>query len=478
MLFNSYEFLFLFFPVVFLGFVAAGRYGNRYVVSWLVLSSLFFYGWWNPKFLLLLLGSISFNYLASRLIVRYSGWSKVLLAGTIVLDLTLLGIYKYLNFFIDTADAFGAVIPHLDIILPLGISFFTFTQIAYLVDVYKGLVKEFDFVDYLLFVTWFPHLIAGPVLHHGQMMPQFRSSSLEKPDPDSIATGLTIFTIGLAKKVILADNLAPFANRVFDSAAHGDLPMLEKAWFGVLAYTLQIYFDFSGYSDMAIGLSKIFNVRLPLNFNSPYKASDIIDFWRRWHMTLSTFLRDYLYVPLGGNRKGTPRRYLNLMATMLLGGMWHGAGWNFILWGGLHGVYLVVNHAWRRLGLFGHSGEARIVRVAGGLLTFVAVMVAWVPFRAATPEATWYIWSGMLGLNGTGGDSTSLGWYAVGLLVIWGFPNSQQWLGRHSPAIEQVAPAGRFQWSPRKGIAILMGLLFAFSVVYFRKNSQFLYYQF
>ena len=336
MLFNSYEFIFLYLPVVFIGFFFIGRYNFRFAALWLAAVSLFFYGWWNPKFVVLLLGSILFNFGAGYLIshAKIAEKSKSIFFISIIANLALLGVFKYANFFIATANTFGTQWDSLDIILPLGISFFTFTQIAYLVDVYRGIAREYDFIYYLLFVTWFPHLIAGPVLHHKQMMPQFASPSIYKPNPESIAVGLTLFSFGLFKKVMLADQFALYANPVFADAAKGAQPMFNEAWIGVLAYTLQLYFDFSGYSDMAIGLSRIFNVKLPLNFDSPYKAGNIIDFWRRWHMTLSKFLRDYLYVPLGGNRKGPTRRHLNLLATMLLGGLWHGAGWNFVLWGG------------------------------------------------------------------------------------------------------------------------------------------------
>jgi alginate O-acetyltransferase complex protein AlgI len=322
------------------------------------------------------------------------------LVGAIVANLALLALFKYANFFISSINSLGGHIGVLDVVLPLGISFFTFTQIAFLVDVHRGVAREYNFVHYLLFVTWFPHLIAGPVLHHKQMMPQFALPATYRPDATSISLGLTLFSIGLFKKVVLADHLAAFADPVFNATAAGSHPMLLAAWAGVLAYALQIYFDFSGYSDMAIGLSRMFNIRLPLNFDSPYKAASIIDFWRRWHMTLSAFLRDYLYYGLGGNRKGPVRRYINLFTTMLLGGLWHGAGWNFVLWGGLHGVYLIINHGWRRL--MGHGGvpASRLAHAASVAITFAAVFFAWVPFRATHWADTIAIWKGMVGLNG------------------------------------------------------------------------------
>ncbi len=483
MLFNSYEFIFLYFPIVLSGFFFIGKYSYRFAALWLAAASLFFYGWWNPKFVTLLLGSIIFNFAAGYLIAhkKFAAKQKIIFVISIAINLILLGVFKYTNFFIATANSLGVHWSSLDIILPLGISFFTFTQIAYLVDVYKGIAREYNFIHYMLFVTWFPHLIAGPVLHHKQMMPQFASPSIYKPNNESIAVGLTLFSLGLFKKVVLADQFALFANPVFNGAGQGESPMIEKAWFGVLAYTLQLYFDFSGYSDMAIGLSRIFNVKLPLNFNSPYKAANIIDFWRRWHMTLSKFLRDYLYVPLGGNRKGPARRHLNLMVTMLLGGLWHGAGWTFVLWGGLHGLYLVLNHAWRKL--TGTTGIAknRLTHAASVFITFIAVMIAWVPFRATSMSATINIWKGMAGLNGNLGDKTRLGLYLLGLIIIWALPNTQQWLSKYSPAWDDVTSSGinaRFIWHPSRALGIIMGLVFAASVLYFKKNSQFLYFQF
>ena len=487
MLFNSYEFIFLYLPLVLAGFFIIGRYSYRYAALWLALSSLFFYGWWNPRFVLLLVASICFNFFAGYLIghQKLAKNNKAVFILSVTANLVLLGIFKYTNFFIDTLNTFGAGWTTLDIILPLGISFFTFTQIAYLVDVYRGIAREYNFVHYLLFVTWFPHLIAGPVLHHKQMMPQFSSPAIYKPNTESIAVGLTLFSLGLFKKVILADQFALYANPLFIRAELGVQPMLIDAWVGVLAYTLQLYFDFSGYSDMAIGLSRMFNVKLPLNFDSPYKAANIIEFWRRWHMTLSKFLRDYLYVPLGGNRKGPARRHCNLLATMLLGGLWHGAGWTFVFWGGLHGLYLVLNHMWRKL--TGSSGIAKnkFTHAAGVVVTFLAVMIAWVPFRAASREATAIIWYGMLGFNGIFpasiaecASNTTLAWLFVGLCVIWGMPNSQQWLRNYSPAWDRVSGYSGFTWRPSKLFAITAGFLFALSVLFFTKNSQFLYFQF
>jgi D-alanyl-lipoteichoic acid acyltransferase DltB (MBOAT superfamily) len=391
MLFNSYGFIFLFLPVVLLGFFWLARTSHAYAAGWLALASLFFYGYWNPAYIGLLLGSIACNYafglwIAKAGVRHDEGRKKQLLVVAIASNLSLLGYYKYANFFAGSVNAVAGTHWGLgEIILPLGISFFTFTQIAFLVDAYQGRVKEYNFIHYTLFVTYFPHLIAGPVLHHREMMPQFAHAATYRINWENVATGLMLFTLGLCKKTLLADALAPFVNGVFGGVQMGMLPTSYEAWAGALAYTLQIYFDFSGYTDMALGIALMFGIRLPINFYSPYKATSIIEFWRCWHMTLSRFLRDYLYFPLGGNRKGKLRRYVNLMATMLLGGLWHGAGWTFVLWGTLHGIYLAINHLWRDLVVakLPLRFPAWLAALTGGALTFVAVVAAWVLFRSA-----------------------------------------------------------------------------------------------
>ncbi|HET7832180.1 MAG TPA: MBOAT family O-acyltransferase, partial [Gallionella sp.] len=357
MLFNSYVFIFLFLPVVMLGFFQLARISHAFAAGWLALASLLFYGYWNPAYVGLLLASIIGNYAFGLRIAKLNirseeqvGHRKLLLAIAVLSNLLLLGYYKYANFFATSVNSIAGTHCSLgEIILPLGISFFTFTQIAFLVDTYQGKVKEYNFIHYVLFVTYFPHLIAGPVLHHKEMMPQFAHASTYRFNYENIAVGLTIFLIGLFKKVVIADGIAYYVPTVFDAPALGIHLTFVEAWGGALCFALQLYFDFSGYSDMAIGLSRMFGVTLPLNFHSPYQAVNIIDFWRRWHMTLSRFLRDYLYSPLGGNRRGKVRRYLNLWLVMLLGGLWHGAGWTFVIWGGLHGIYLVITHAWQSL---------------------------------------------------------------------------------------------------------------------------------
>jgi alginate O-acetyltransferase complex protein AlgI len=503
MLFNSYEFVLVFLPLALAGFYAFSLFGwIRAAAAWLGLASVLFYSYWTPEFVLLLLGSITFNYLASRRISDqiskgHSAPAKLSMGIAVAANLALLAYYKYANFFIDSTNGLtGIGLPDLDIILPIGISFFTFTQIAFLVDCWEGKVKESNPVHYLLFVTYFPHLIAGPVLHHAEMMPQFGCRSTYRWIPRNVAIGLAFFVMGLFKKVVLADGIQPYVGPVFDG---GPSPDFFTAWGAALAYTLQLYFDFSGYSDMAIGLSKMFNVDLPLNFNSPYKAANISDFWRRWHMTLSRFLRDYLYIRLGGNRKGGARRYLNLMATMLLGGLWHGAGWTFVVWGGLHGLYLVINHAWQalraRMPAAWNLLPGPMEKLLSTLLTFLVVVIAWVFFRATNFADATRVLSGMLGFNGSG--LAAAGWHAavtdmspdairqlvwtmVLLTLIWGFPNSQQLLAKLSAP--RTAPIGAVDRNPFL-IWTWLGagtvcVLFALMINGSRAVSEFIYFNF
>jgi D-alanyl-lipoteichoic acid acyltransferase DltB (MBOAT superfamily) len=398
MLFNSNVFLFAFLPITLLGFhLLRGTARPVAVFAWLFAASVFFYGYWKAEYLWLLGLSVLFNYAMGRVIGGRR--QKAHLAFAVTVNLVALGIYKYLGFFDTVVHEISGVelgLPHLT--LPIGISFFTFTQIAYLVDAYRGEVKEARPVSYGLFVTFFPHLIAGPILHHREMMPQFDkpASSAELWRDSSI--GLLLLAIGLFKKVVIADSLAQAASPMFNGAASGVAPDFFTAWSGALAYMMQIYFDFSGYSDMAVGLGLLFGIKLPANFNSPYKSRDIIDFWRRWHMTLSRFLRDYLYFPLGGNRRGPVRRYLNLMIVMTIGGLWHGAGWTFVLWGALHGIYLMINHSW--VNLRGPREAGLIHRFAGRALTLLCVLVAWVPFRSASIGTAFDIYHAMFGLGG------------------------------------------------------------------------------
>jgi D-alanyl-lipoteichoic acid acyltransferase DltB (MBOAT superfamily) len=364
--------------------------------GFLVFASLFFYSWWNIVYLPLILSSIFFNYLMGITLSKNKesnkGFSKKsILIFAITSNLALLGYFKYTNFFLENFNGiFGSNIPLQHIILPLGISFFTFTQIAFLVDTYKNEVKEFDLVRYMLFVTYFPHLLAGPILHHKEMMPQFANLKNSVINYRNIAIGLFIFSIGLFKKVVIADTFAVWATAGFDTAT--TLNLIE-AWITSLSYTFQLYFDFSGYTDMAIGISLMFNIKLPINFNSPYKALNIQDFWRRWHMTLSRFLRDYIYIPLGGNKISSFRTYVNLLATFVIGGLWHGAGWTFIFWGFLHGMALIIHRVWTNLGFKMYTWLAWFI-------TFNFVNIAWIFFRAKNWEDAIKVLKGMVGLSG------------------------------------------------------------------------------
>lgn len=514
MLFNSYAFLLVFLPITVAVFFLLARVSRSLAAAWLALASLAFYAWWDYRYIALLLGSILFNYVCGRSLATRSGdgGGKVLLALAIGANLALLGYYKYANFFISSYAAMAGAPPMLlDIVLPIGISFYTFTQIAFLVDAYRGYAKEYRFVHYLLFVTYFPHLIAGPVLHHKEMMPQFAEPRIYAWSADNFSVGMTIFFIGLAKKVLVADNLAPHANFLFGDAG---APSLLIAWGGVLAYTFQLYFDFSGYSDMAIGISRLFGVRLPLNFASPYKAADIAEFWRCWHMTLSRFLRDYLYIALGGNRSGPARRYTNLMLTMLLGGLWHGAGWTFVIWGGLHGLYLIVFHAWRALRERFDLGSSRgpTSLVFSVALTFIVTCFAWVFFRATDLSSAWQIVKGMVGMHGialpealglrlgtlrTAFESAGIGFYAGGgkrffdtwlwvLLAAWlafGCPNTQQILRHYQPALgfdanTDSASDRQGAWHPGLGGGVVFGALAVACLLSLSSPSEFLYFQF
>jgi alginate O-acetyltransferase complex protein AlgI len=511
LLFNSYEFLFVFLPATLaVFFVLSGGPYQRAAAAWLALASIFFYGYWSPRYVFLLLASIAVNFGAGRAIMGCRAaeqWrrSRLVLIVALATNLFALAYFKYANFFVDSLNAVAATQMTLPrIILPIGISFFTFTQIAFLVDTYHGKVREPGIVPYALFVTFFPHLIAGPVLHHAEMMPQFARPSTYRFNLENFLVGALYFSIGLFKKVVLADGIQPFVGPVFESDPGHPLTVIE-AWGGVLAYTLQLYFDFSGYSDMAIGLSKLINIDLPLNFDSPYKAANIADFWRRWHMTLSRFLRDYLYIPLGGNRLGGARRYANLLSTMLLGGLWHGAGWTFVIWGGLHGLYLVAHQLWQS-GFERPRGHGRpaspAVHAASVLMTFFCVVVAWVFFRATSLEAALRVLRGMFGFNGLAlpiewraslqalpvldgwpgfrgleafGGERQLAWIVVLLGVAWFCPNSQNLV----EAIRQRAAKLRresWAWMSLGGLAMVVFLLAAINGSH--GSSEFIYFNF
>ena len=502
MLFNSYPFLLVFLPLTLLAFYGLRQFGRLGAsVAALALASIVFYAYWQPRDTLVLVGSVVFNFLISKGMVRVAGApSRLLLLLGICGNLAVLFYFKYFNFVAaNFAAAAGLQFVARAIVMPIGISFFTFTQIAYLVDCFRSRTREGNFVNYGLFVTIFPHLIAGPIVHHAQMRPQFESLRRNSIDPELIKMGIIIFVIGLAKKVLLADNLVVGADAVFNAADHGLIPGFSTAWIGVVSYTLQIYFDFSGYCDMAIGLALLFGVRLPVNFNSPYKSQSIIEFWRRWHITLSSWLRDYLYIPLGGNRDGEWMRMRNIFTTMLLGGIWHGAGWTFIIWGALHGSYIVADHVLlmrkRRTPSAHNSGlkSAFWVQTAKQSCTLLLVMLAWVFFRAKTVSGALVLLRAMTTAGAASASPLAVGpalyfWILLGSIIVLLAPNTQQ-LTRYTDKLTEplrLASTSTLQGllsSPpaltaTPTVTVICGLLFAVAFAQLWRPAIFIYFNF
>lgn len=518
MLFNSYEFIFLFLPLCVLGYGICTRYCTlEFALGFLVLCSLCFYAYWNPIYIFLILFSIAFNFLVSQLLSQDGRGRMALIIGVTV-NLCTLGYFKYANFFVDNINVVFDVGWNVEtIFLPLAISFFTFQQISYLVDTYRGQTSEHSFLHYALFVCFFPQLIAGPIVHHKEILPQFVDRTVMRLKSSNVAVGLSIFAIGLFKKTVLADSMSVYVSPVYDTTEGAQSVDFFRAWASSLAYTLQLYFDFSGYSDMAIGAARIFGVRLPVNFFSPLKSTSIVDFWRRWHITLSRFLRDYLYISMGGNRVGVVRRYLNLFLTMLLGGLWHGAGWPFVIWGAMHGSYLIVNHGWRnllsRLGLT--FADSRAYLLLCWLLTFTAWVFSLVFFRAPTLEQGVHVTRAMLGLSGfeiPAGILVRLGgvgewliagvgleavhgggrqlvtnglWVLAGLVIALGTPNVAQMFHRYDPVIyenDRIFAASRstrfFVWDYRSVWALVVAAAGVASIMTLQQVSEFLYFQF
>ena len=478
MLFNSYPFILLFLPVALAGYFRLGRRSNLAPVIWLALASLAFYAIGNGQFVALLLLSIAFNYgIGQLLIVAKLGPSqrKAAVILGVAGDLLVLGIFKYAGFATENINALLGTHFAVHILLPVGISFYTFTQIAFLVDAYRGQVAACALPHYALFVTYFPHLIAGPILHHKDMIPQFERKETKHPDAHLILCGIIVFAIGLFKKTCLADGIQPLVALAFEARS----PSFDQAWLGALAYTFQLYFDFSGYSDMAIGISLMFGIFLPVNFNSPYKATSIVEFWRRWHMTLSQFLRDYLYIPLGGNRRGPLLRYVNLMITMLLGGLWHGAAWTFVAWGALHGAYLCVNHAFNALVPGIPSALARPARMAGAVLTFLAVVIAWVFFRAVSIDWALRVLRAMADPSNIvfGRDEVAaMVLIAIYAALVWLAPNTQAIMGydHGNRRVGEALRAGRVRPLLLYGASLVL----AFGILGIQSHSEFIYFRF
>jgi D-alanyl-lipoteichoic acid acyltransferase DltB (MBOAT superfamily) len=496
MLFNSYEFLFLFLPATLLGYYVIGRFSHSGALIWLSGASLVFYASGAQSNLTLILSSICLNYFAALGLARLkTPRSRYLLAAALVLiNIGFIAYFKYATLAVTAVNGLlgvDLVLPA--IVLPLGISFWTFQKIAYIVDTHKNGSPIRSLPNYVVFVLFFPQLIAGPIVHHEEIVPQLTPAITSRVNWTNLAVGFSIFVIGLGKKMIFADNVALFSTPVFQAAADGLVMTPAEAWTGVLAYTLQIYFDFSGYSDMAIGLGRMFGITLPLNFNSPYKADSIIDFWRRWHMTLSRFLRDYLYKPLGGNRSGPLDRYANLLLTMLIGGLWHGAAWTFVVWGGLHGIYLIINQAFRAArerGWVPSVLSGQTAHFAGRSLTFFAVVVAWVFFRAENWGGAWCMIDAMFSLRGFAfashvveSPATAWGWIGALFAIAWFAPSTQMIMRKHRPALgwdpEKHDP--HFfnpAWQPSPLWALAMSLILTGCILNLSEASEFIYFNF
>lgn len=539
MLFNSYEFILAFLPVVAAIYFLVGAASRTWALRWLMLASLFFYAWWRPLNVLIIAPSILINFMLARAMLalnrerpdRPSTAAKAILITGILFNVAFLGYFKYANFLATASnDVFGTRIVLTQILLPLGISFITFQKIALLVDVYGRRVESLTFQEYCLFVLFFPQLIAGPIVHYREMMPQFRRVSC-RFNPEDVSVGLTLLIFGLCKKAFLADGIAPMVSQIFDQAAAGTTMSLLPAWMGAVGFTLQIYFDFSGYTDMALGSARIFGLRLPPNFDSPLRASSIIEFWSRWHMTLTRFLTAYIYNPLllsltrrrlskglsGYGSRPSPGTFLELLAfptllTMLISGIWHGAGYLFILWGLLHGVYIVVNHAWRQVAgaLWGkRAGYVRVMQPLGIALTVLSVVVSMVLFRSPTMGTAKMLFQGMFGLHGVAlperifsalgplarmaqrvGVTSGLGfdlafvqlmvWIVLLAGIVFACPNTLRVLSLYEPALgwKSTPRYPAFAWQPSLAWAVLISAVAVVTITRLGGPSEFLYWQF
>ena len=529
MLFNSYIFLFAFLPVTLLGFYLIQNRGHHSSsIFWLVAASLFFYGWWNPAYLVLLVFSTIFNFIIGIQLGKNSdnaSLNKIILIIGVVANLSVLGYFKYANFFIDNLNAVtnNNLILN-EIILPLGISFFTFQQISYLVDAYYNETREHSFLHYCLFVTFFPQLIAGPIVHHKEMLPQFIRTTVNTLKSKNLSIGFTIFCLGLFKKVILADGISIYASPIFDAAEAGVAITFFEAWSGAFAYTFQLYFDFSGYSDMAIGLARMFGIRLPINFNSPYKATNISDFWKRWHITLSRLIRDYLWDPVSlsltrfaiNQEYGVIRIYiLTVIIPIIFSffwiGLWHGAGWNFIIFGFMHGFYIVFFNLWSKLKVnflnFSIFENSKFSLLVGWSFTFICVVFGWVLFRAESLESAQIIIYAMLSFNDIvfpeniymfknwfsseifinglyDSNFKAVVWILILLFISLAFPNTLQIMKKYRPAIESYRGEIVYYrknfllWRPKISWALFTAVILVLSILNVSGESEFLYFQF
>jgi alginate O-acetyltransferase complex protein AlgI len=509
MLFNSYPFLLAFLPLTFTGYFLIGRVSHRAALGWLTFASIFFYGYWSVRSLPILLGSICVNYTLGLLLAdRHRQGRAALLGIALGANLLLIGYYKYVDFFILNSNTMLGLfgfhsLPYLHVLLPIGISFFTFTQIAFLIDSYQGKVLERDFLSYALFVTYFPHLIAGPIIHHKQVMPQLADPRNFSIDAGKIQIGTVVFVIGLGKKLLLADPLGVFVDKVFNVVQGDQVPEVLISWLGAVSYTFQMYFDFSGYSEMAVGLSLLFGIWLPFNFNAPLRATSIIEFWQRWHMSLTKYINEYLYVPLtlkfvrmSMDKPSVARVLYSLviptMTTMVIVGLWHGANWTFVLFGVLHGLFLVINHLWRKRRFLirpKHTPAAVPALVASWLLTFTGVTVALAMFRAGNVHQGLLIYQGMLG--GGGLNISEAGVYftqliklpfllTLAFMIVLLSPSSPELAKRLSAQQQsQSEPTATMRFPPRQALyAVAVGLLLSVCILALGRPTPFLYFQF
>jgi D-alanyl-lipoteichoic acid acyltransferase DltB (MBOAT superfamily) len=542
MLFNSYLFLFVFLPATVLGFYSLGTASRTWAVRWLILASFVFYAWWRPINVLIIAPSIVINFTLARMLLQLTegngsrGASKAVLLVGICFNVMFLGFFKYTDFISGTInDVFGTNLVLWHIILPLGISFITFQKIAFLIDVQAGRVKSFAFRDYCIFVLFFPQLVAGPIVHYREMIPQFHAASC-RFDRENVAVGLTLLIFGLFKKVVFADQIALYVTPIYEHAAAEGGTSFLLAWMAAIGFTLQIYFDFSGYTDMALGSARFFGIRLPQNFNSPLRASSIIDFWLRWHMTLTRFLTAYIYnpfvlwltrrrlakgKPVFGGRGTTVGAFIHLLmfptiTTMLVSGLWHGAGYGFIFWGFLHGFYLTVNHGWRVVAARlwpDRKNYVRFMGPAGFVLTFISVTTAMVFFRSPTMTSAIDLVKGIIGLNGIalpedlfhrlgplantlhGIGVNAMSWSTLDFAktVIWSSilmfvalvcPNTLQILARHEPALGvksapiKLAIGKSAEWDASLPWAIVVSVVAVIAIASMGGPSEFLYWQF
>lgn len=510
MLFNSIEFLVFFLPIALIVFLLLQRTGRtKLIFLWLTACSIFFYAWWNPVYVLLIAFSVVVNY-ATGCSLAVNRGSRALLAGGLLFNLGLLAYFKYAGFLLSGVnDALDLGFNFQNIILPLAISFYTFQQITYLVDISKGKVEAHSFIDYCLFVTFFPQLIAGPIVHHSEMLAQFRGLAVPGNTRKNLVVGFSILFIGLFKKVVIADSFALFASPVFSAAASGQYLLSMDVLVGVFSYAFQLYFDFSGYSDMAIGLACLFGIKLPVNFFSPYRAQNISDFWRMWHATLSRFLRDYVYAPLGGYFCSPGRQRVNLFSTMFFGGVWHGAGWTFVVYGVLHGVYVVVHQLWRikvsgPLGLVGN----RYYQYLAQIFTFLVVALTLIFFRADSVGTALHVFESMshwgeslfsdaylnivkasnliymagIILPGLAVEGVLSGVLILALSVCWLLPNTYQLFSQCDVMLDDFKagrpPVLKFHWSPNARWGLAMAIMALVSLMNLTQVSEFLYFQF